>query len=58
MARQLFMAMYPETACLPMGQIFVQIVRGQGARMRKPVVAETVFAQPGYEEPLYQAAVA
>jgi len=58
MARQLFTTMYPAAACLPMGQTFIQIVRGQNVRMRKPVAAETIYAPAVFEAPLFQAAVA
>lgn len=54
MARQLFAAMYPETACLPMGQVFVQILRAGG---ETPRLAPACTA-PVYAEPFYRAAVA
>ncbi len=58
MVRQLFSAMYPEQACLPMAPAFVQIVNQQMARTRKPAHRETIIVEPAYEEPMYQAAVA
>ncbi len=56
MARQLFTSMYPEPACLPMGQMFVQITRSGMERRQAPLQPE--YAVPTYAEPLYHAAVA
>lgn len=57
-ARQLFTAMYPEPACLPMGQVFVQILRAECAGTRKAPAAAAYFPAPAYSEPFYRAAVA
>lgn len=58
MARQLFTAMYPEPACLPMGQVFIQILRAGTATPRKAPASVPLYSAPVYAEPLYQAAVA
>ncbi|MBI4893155.1 MAG: hypothetical protein HY821_21205 [Acidobacteria bacterium] len=56
MARQLFTSMYPESACLPMGQMFVHITRS--GEERKPSRLQPEYAPAVYAEPLYHAAVA
>jgi len=58
MARQLFTAMYPESACLSMAGAFVQIVAQHTTRRRKPVRIETFHVEPAYQAPLYHVAVA
>ena len=58
MARQLFTAMYPEPACLPMGQVFIQILRASGDTPRKAPVSVPLYSAPVYAEPYYRAAVA
>lgn len=58
MARQLFTAMYPEPVCLPMGQVFIQILRAGGDIARKAPAPAPLYAAPVYAEPFYQAAVA
>lgn len=58
MARQLFTAMYPEAACLPMGPVFIQVLRAAGNTPRTAPAAVPRYPAPAYAEPLYQAAVA
>ena len=58
MARQLFTAMYPEPACLPMGHVFLQILRTSAGTCRRPPASTPYFSAPVYAEPVYQAAVA
>lgn len=58
MARQLFTALFPEQACLPMATAFVQIISRDGAAPAKPPRSEPSFAQPAFERPMYRTAVA
>jgi hypothetical protein len=58
MARQLFTAMYPEPACLPMGQVFIQILRSCGDTPRRAPATAPLYQAPVYAEPYYRAAVA